>query len=230
MGACPRPHFPRALCFYCTEGSPSAVGAICDRPLNLPTRATTGRTYDAIPPCGGAICDRPPNLPTRATTGRPYDAIPPCGRGDLRSPAEPINTGDHRSPLRTIFMNQLPKRKPNRIPEFDYSTPGAYFLTICTQKREPILWSSGRGDLRSPADICLSDIGNIVDDEIGKMNGIYANVKVDKYCIMPDHIHMIITISEEFPPLATPPNIPRIIQQFKGVVTKRAKRSIWQKT
>ena len=127
-------------------------------------------------------------------------------------------------------MNQLPKRKPNRIPEFDYSTPGAYFLTICTQKREPILWSSGRGDLRSPADICLSDIGNIVDDEIGKMNGIYANVKVDKYCIMPDHIHMIITISEEFPPLATPPNIPRIIQQFKGVVTKRAKRSIWQKT
>jgi len=27
----------------------------------------------------------------------------------------------------------IPKRKPNRLPEFDYSTPGAYFITICTK-------------------------------------------------------------------------------------------------
>ncbi len=34
----------------------------------------------------------------------------------------------------------LPVRKPNRLPDFDYSTPGAYFITICTQNRQCILW------------------------------------------------------------------------------------------
>ena len=34
---------------------------------------------------------------------------------------------------------ELPKRKPNRLPDFDYSTPGAYFITICTENRKPIL-------------------------------------------------------------------------------------------
>ena len=36
----------------------------------------------------------------------------------------------------------LPKRKPNRLPHFDYSTPGAYFVTICTKDRKCIFWES----------------------------------------------------------------------------------------
>ena len=38
-----------------------------------------------------------------------------------------------------IMNNGLPKRKPNRLKEFDYSTNGAYFITICTQNRKQIL-------------------------------------------------------------------------------------------
>ena len=34
---------------------------------------------------------------------------------------------------------ELPQRKPNRLPCFDYSTPGAYFITICTKERKCIL-------------------------------------------------------------------------------------------
>ena len=48
-------------------------------------------------------------------------------------------------------MNNLPKRKSIRIEDYDYSTPGAYFITVCTANREKIFWSDRRGELRSPA-------------------------------------------------------------------------------
>ena len=44
-------------------------------------------------------------------------------------------------------MDNLPKRKPIRIENYDYSAPGAYFITICTANREKIFWSDRRGDL-----------------------------------------------------------------------------------
>lgn len=47
-------------------------------------------------------------------------------------------------------MQELPKRKPIRIENYDYSTPGAYFITICTANREKVFCSDRRGDLRSP--------------------------------------------------------------------------------
>ena len=83
-------------------------------------------------------------------------------------------------------MNELPKRKHIRIEDYDYSTPGAYFITVCTANREKIFWSDRRGELCSPANVPLSDIGIIVD-----------SVRVDKYCIMPDHIHFILSIDTD---------------------------------
>lgn len=47
-------------------------------------------------------------------------------------------------------MTNLPKRKSIRTEDFDYSTPGAYFVTVCTAKREKIFCSDRRGDLWSP--------------------------------------------------------------------------------
>ena len=47
-------------------------------------------------------------------------------------------------------MNELPKRTPIRIKDYDYSTPGAYFITVCTANREKIFWSDRRGELCSP--------------------------------------------------------------------------------
>ena len=96
--------------------------------------------------------------------------------------------------LKGFSMNELPKRKPIRIEDYDYSTPGAYFITVCTANREKIFWSDRRGELCSPANVPLSDIGIIVHNEIKKLNSVYDAVRVDKYCIMPDHIHMILTI------------------------------------
>ncbi len=47
-------------------------------------------------------------------------------------------------------MDHLPKRNAIRIKDYDYSTPGAYFITVCTAKREKILWCDRRGELCSP--------------------------------------------------------------------------------
>lgn len=106
-----------------------------------------------------------------------------------------------------------------------------YFITVCAANREKIFWHNRRGDLWSPANVPLSEIGFIVKNEIMRLNSIYFAVRVDKYCIMPDHIHMILTIHADAdgrPQVA--PTVSRVMKQFKGFVTKQVGRSIWQKS
>lgn len=94
-------------------------------------------------------------------------------------------------------MDTIPVRKPIRLSNYDYSTPGAYFITICAANREKIFWSDRRGKLCSPVEIPLSDAVSMVDREIRKLNSVYKAVHVDKYCIMPDHIPMILVIDAD---------------------------------
>lgn len=77
----------------------------------------------------------------------------------------------------------------------------------------------------------LSDIGIIVENEIRKLTSVYDAVNVDKYCIMPDHIHFIISINTyENGRTQFAPTISRLIKQFKGSITKQIGRPIWQKS
>ncbi len=128
-------------------------------------------------------------------------------------------------------MPNLPKRKQIRIENYDYSTNGAYFITICTANRENYLWKIRRGELCSPAKIPLSNIGKIVNKEIQKLDKIYDAVNVDKFCIMPDHIHFIISInSNNNGRTQFAPTISRVVKQFKGSITKQIGKPIWQKS
>ncbi|MDD6678155.1 MAG: hypothetical protein PUF71_02050 [Firmicutes bacterium] len=81
---------------------------------------------------------------------------------------------------------ELQKRKPNRLWEYDYSTNGAYFVTICTQDRRKIL-SSIVGDGSPVPKPC----GIIAEKLIAQIPEKYPTVSVDNYVIMPDHIHML---------------------------------------
>ena len=68
--------------------------------------------------------------------------------------------------------NEMPKRKPIRLKEYDYSQPGAYFLTICTQSRRCVLSRIvGDGVLDVP-EIELSQYGKIADKYIRQMNDL----------------------------------------------------------
>jgi len=125
-----------------------------------------------------------------------------------------------------------PQRKQIRIKGYDYAKSGAYFITICIANRQNLLWDQCRGALWAPATgLPLSSIGKTVDEHIQNLNHIYPTVRVDKYCIMPDHIHMILMIeSEGSGRLPSAPAIPRIINQFKGSITKHIGVPIWQKS
>ena len=94
-------------------------------------------------------------------------------------------------------MNEYPKRKPNRIEEYDYSTPGAYFITVCTANREKIFWDVVGADIIRPQSVPLSAVGKIAEQGILQMTEHYENIVVDKYCIMPDHIHLILRMESD---------------------------------
>ena len=67
--------------------------------------------------------------------------------------------------------------------------------------------------------------------EIDKLSCVYEALYVDKYCIMPDHIHMILSIrADEDGRTQFAPTISRAIKQFKGSLTKQLGRAVWQKS
>ena len=129
------------------------------------------------------------------------------------------------------MKNDLPKRKATRLKGYDYSTPGAYFITICTKDRKEMLSKIIVGD---DAHIVpknqISNYGLICDKYINNINIKYENVTVDKYIIMPNHIHLIIFLHGTMRASSPTKNIETIIRSFKIMVTKEIGNSIWQRS
>jgi putative transposase len=75
-----------------------------------------------------------------------------------------------------------------RLRGYDYSSPGIYFITICTDRKEQIF-----GEINNQ-EMVLSPIGEIVKEEWEKSFVIRAEIFCDEYIIMPDHIHAILRI------------------------------------
>lgn len=124
-------------------------------------------------------------------------------------------------------MCEIPQRKNIRLREYDYRSAGAYFVTICTQNRRCCLWETvGTGIARPPK---LSQYGHIVEKALQNIPICYAGVSVDKYAIMPNHVHLLLRIDAKENGRAMPvPTISTIIQQTKGYVTKQIGYRIWQ--
>lgn len=130
-------------------------------------------------------------------------------------------------------------RKLNRLQNYDYSRNGLYFITICTKDRIPYLseiYDVGNAALGLP-NIRLTDIGKIVNNNILKINEIYKYVSVEKYVIMPDHIHMILFVSDYDvenggrPRAASPTkSVNLIINGLKTISTKQIGFSVWQRS
>ena len=87
----------------------------------------------------------------------------------------------------------IPKRKPTRLKNYDYSTDGYYFITICTKDKEKIFGNIVGDDAHDVPKINLSSVGKIVDKYILSTNNV-PMVSVDKYVIMPNHIHIILKV------------------------------------
>ena len=92
---------------------------------------------------------------------------------------------------------ELPKRKHPRLDNYDYSSAGAYFVTICTQNRRCVLSRIvGRG--LAPAEttgVEYTSFGEIAEKQLFLLKDRYPYLAVDKYVIMPNHIHVIMILS-----------------------------------
>ncbi len=75
-------------------------------------------------------------------------------------------------------------RKRLRLKGYDYSNPGCYFITILTHNRQKLFWTNGK----------INELGAIVEQHINDIPSHYNLIKVDNYIVMPDHIHLMITI------------------------------------
>ena len=111
-------------------------------------------------------------------------------------------------------------RKSTRIPRYDYSNRNYYFLTLCTNNRKCILGQPER----------LNNLGKIVEKHILNIPEYYQNVFIDKYVVMPNHIHMILVLNGD-----NNPNISLIMAQFKRGVTMEIRKtlpnlSVWQRS
>jgi putative transposase len=84
----------------------------------------------------------------------------------------------------------LHHRKSIRLKDYDYSSPGEYFLTICSHQREDVFCTIVNES------ICLSPAGDIIKRHWEEISKHFENVELDEFIIMPNHIHGIIKLPE----------------------------------
>ena len=135
----------------------------------------------------------------------------------------------------------LPTRKHPRLKGYDYSSNGAYFITLCVEGMRKMLGELivGRDDLGAPY-ITLTNHGLIAQKYIEQIEMHYKGIFVDKYVIMPNHIHVIIWIERDnitsiynSAPRSSRPTtamIPRVLTAFKKFANKEFGFNMWQES
>jgi REP element-mobilizing transposase RayT len=87
----------------------------------------------------------------------------------------------------TLFSKKY-RVEPARLPKWDYSSPGRYFVTVCTFDRSEMFGAIVNDEMR------VNECGGIVNDEWEKSFEIRHELKCDEFIVMPNHIHGIIRI------------------------------------
>lgn len=82
-------------------------------------------------------------------------------------------------------------RRSIRLAEYDYTQPGAYFITTCSWQRQCLF-----GDINHDQ-IQLSRYGEVVKFNWFNLTRVYPHVNLDAFVIMPNHLHGIIILTEQ---------------------------------
>ena len=111
-------------------------------------------------------------------------------------------------------------RKSPRISNYDYSNPNYFFITICAHHRKCLFGTVSE----------LNPIGKIVRDHIIQIPGHYQHIRIDKYVVMPNHIHLILCL-----PAGGNNDARQVIGQFKSGVTRAIRAhfpnmQVWQRS
>jgi REP element-mobilizing transposase RayT len=138
----------------------------------------------------------------------------------------------------------MKKRKLLRLKEFDYSSEGAYFVTIATHQRQHLF---GR---ISGAEFVASAFGNIAQEKWSQIPAHFPHVSLDAFIVMPNHVHGIIVIEQSHlavgaqhaaplrrdRPSVKPGSLGAIVRSYKSAVTRAINKgratpgpTVWQR-
>ena len=112
------------------------------------------------------------------------------------------------------------QRKHPRLDCYDYSTAGAYFITICTHDRKQLFSNITKTD-ENPPQIQLTALGTIAQEQLYLLEERYPYVHIGCSVIMPDHIHILLYLSQEDMENTPRYDLIRIIGAYKSLTTKQ---------
>jgi REP element-mobilizing transposase RayT len=129
------------------------------------------------------------------------------------------------------------QRKLNRLPGYDYSSRGWYFVTICTKNKGEVLGKVENGV------VFLNDLGKVAVKFWKNIVNVFKNVELDEYVVMPDHVHGIIKVGAGQCmvgagqcmvgagqcPARTYGKLSKIINGYKNVATKEIRKDLGKK-
>lgn len=118
----------------------------------------------------------------------------------------------------------MEKRKSPRLQHYDYATDNYYFVTICTAKKACIF---GTVEL-------LNWKGKIVKQHIENLENHYTEIKIDKYVVMPNHVHLIVKVGCN-PEKENHTSLDTVIGQLKSGISREIHNiepnvEIWQRS
>ena len=120
-------------------------------------------------------------------------------------------------------------RRSIRLPGYDYSQSGAYFVTICAYQRQCVFGDVVDGQM------VLNQYGVIVADEWQKSSIIRREIELDRWVMMPNHFHGIVMITNDnhvgangrsplrgiSPSQMKPKSLSSLMAGFKSITTKK---------
>ena len=115
-----------------------------------------------------------------------------------------------------------PDRKLPRLKQYDYSSNGAYFVTICADHHKSIFARISPINREGMFRHQLTPFGEIAAKYLLEIEQRFPGTKIDKYVIMPNHIHAIILLDRSMP---GGPTLSDMICAFKSLSTRECKRS-----
>ena len=116
---------------------------------------------------------------------------------------------------------EKPQRKYPILKDYDYSSPGYYYVTIHTKLQGDILSQVGRG---SDPGVQLTKIGKVADQQLRQLETRFPSVRIDKYVIMPTHVHAIIQLLEDTAGAAARPTLMDVVGAYKSITTRECNR------
>ena len=139
-----------------------------------------------------------------------------------------------------MSSSEIPIRRSPRLQAYDYSQPGAYFVTLVTHERVSLLGGVVDGEVK------LSHNGNAVNDAWLWLPSQFPHVELDEFVVMPNHLHGVVWLAGPLSGTGVSRNAPtkpgprkplgQVIGAFKTVSTKQVNaalgtpgRPLWQR-